>query len=487
MLIDFDALNGFATDPVEVAIVGAGPAGITLALELASRGIRSLLVEAGGFDYPDADGLDPYQGDSSPRPYALNVSRLRYFGGTSGHWGGWVRPLDVADFEVDQQSGAPAWPIARGEAYRRLDDAHRWLEVPETHYDGPALAAELDRTALNLPDDSGFRTQTFRFSPPTRFGARYRKDIVDSERILCLLETSLIAVERAVEGRSRVRLRHRDGRQSTVSARFHVLAMGGVENARSLMWSNRTAERPFGAEGDWLGRCFADHFGFTAGHLLASPMLDYNTRGSSEGRVMARHVPEPSRVRSGEVINHMISLHAVNEQSFLQHGYGRNEAIFGAGSDALKLYAVLIVAGQTPSRDSRLTLMDETDSNGVARVRLNWHIEEADFLALLGSFERFGRAVGAVGLGRMRKTAFYPRKPDEALSAGMHHMGTTRMAPRSGQGVVDTDCRVFDSDDLYLAGSSVFPAYGYANPTLTIIALTLRLADHLVARLEASA
>lgn len=486
MLIDFERLSGLAPEQVAVVIVGAGPAGITLALELASRGVRSLLVEAGGFDYPDADGLDPYQGESVPRPYALNVSRLRYFGGTSGHWGGWVRPLDVADFEVDRESGAPAWPIARGEAYSRLDDAHRWLEVPETQYSGPALAAELETTALDLPDESGFRTRTFRFSPPTRFGQRYRKDIVDSGQILCLLETSLISVERAADGHSRLRFRHRDGRQAAVSARFHVLAMGGVENARSLMWSNRTAQRPFGAEGDWVGRCFADHFGLTAGHLLTSGRLDYNARNSSQGRVMARHVPEPSRVRSGEVINHMISLHAVNEESFLQHGYGQNEAIFGSQAEPLKLYAVLIVAGQTPSRDSRLTLMDDTDTNGVARVRLNWHIEESDFLSLLGSFERFGHAVSAAGLGRMRKTAFRPRKPDEALSAGMHHMGTTRMALRSGEGVVDTDCRVFDSDDLYIAGSSVFPAYGYANPTLTIVALTLRLADHLVARLGAT-
>ena len=111
---------------------------------------------------------------------------------------------------------------------------------------------------------------------------------------------------------------------------------------------------------------------------------------------------------------------------------------------------------------------------GVTDHRVDARLEEG--------VELVQRLVAASGLGRMRKLAFHPPPPTQALSTGMHHIGTTRMARDAGEGVVDADGRVFGTDDLYVAGSSVFPTSGYANPTLTLVALALRLAGHLAAR-----
>ncbi len=482
MLIRWDDMTDSSV--FDVAIAGAGPAGITLALELAKRGARCLLVEAGGFEPSDAAGLDPYRGQSAPRPYPLETSRLRYFGGTSGHWGGWCRPLDEIDFEAVDGVRRTGWPVARSDVYKYISDAYRWLEIGRPEFDGPAVSQELQKVSIELPEKSGFYPLTFRFSPPTRFGEVYREHIRRSIEVSCLLNTDLIKVERGQNGRSTWLLQHRDGRRRRLSARFHVLAMGGIENARTLLWSNQSIENPFAMEGDWIGRCFADHFGITLGQLLASPDLNYNRRETAAGGIMARHAPTPEVLRASLAPSHMIALHPVTEDSFLQHDYGLNAVFFGPNPSRLKLFSVRVVAGQTPNRESRLSLVDDVDANGVPRVRLDWRVESEDFDLLMQSAERFGQHVAAAGLGRFRKTVHRAPAIDESLAAGMHHMGTTRMADRSGQGVVDGDCRVFGSDDLYVLGSSVFPAYGYANPTLTIVALSVRAAEHIAGRLR---
>ena len=128
-------------------------------------------------------------------------------------------------------------------------------------------------------------------------------------------------------------------------------------------------------------------------------------------------------------------------------------------------------------------ILEQLDSLGVPRVVVDWRIHDGDFAGVLASVADLGRQMAAAGLGRLRKVNFAVPEPGRALSTGMHHVGTTRMARDESEGVVDTQCRVFGTDDLYVAGSSVFPTSGAANPTLTIVALALRLAAHLKERL----
>jgi choline dehydrogenase-like flavoprotein len=135
--------------------------------------------------------------------------------------------------------------------------------------------------------------------------------------------------------------------------------------------------------------------------------------------------------------------------------------------------------------DGLVRLGSEPDRFGLRRAQLDWQLQAGDKETLRRAVTDFGRRMAADRIGRVRirdwvmdTDASFPGYRDHAMG-GHHHMGTTRMARRPEEGVVDPDSRVFGTDNLYMAGSSVFPTMGYANPTLTIVQMTLRLADHL--------
>jgi choline dehydrogenase-like flavoprotein len=137
-----------------------------------------------------------------------------------------------------------------------------------------------------------------------------------------------------------------------------------------------------------------------------------------------------------------------------------------------------------PNADSRVTLASERDAFGVPRARLDWRLSDIDRHSAERALEALGQEVGRTGIGRLQ-IRFEPNAPwPEDLEGGYHHMGTTRMSADPRKGVVDADCRVHGLDNLYIAGSSVFTTGGSATPTMTLIALALRLADHLRERFE---
>jgi choline dehydrogenase-like flavoprotein len=150
---------------------------------------------------------------------------------------------------------------------------------------------------------------------------------------------------------------------------------------------------------------------------------------------------------------------------------------FFARPELLRLRVHVEVA---PNPESRVILIDERDALGLNRVRLNWQLTEFDRLSLRRSLEIVATTFGAKGFGRLRLADWLLEEGFAIPGNGSyHHAGTTRMSDDPRSGVVDRNCRVHGMHNLFVAGSSVFPTEGFANPTLTIVALGLRLADHL--------
>jgi choline dehydrogenase-like flavoprotein len=140
-------------------------------------------------------------------------------------------------------------------------------------------------------------------------------------------------------------------------------------------------------------------------------------------------------------------------------------------------------AEQAPNPESRVKLIDEVDRLGLRRIALDWRLSRLDIETMRVANHLLGRELGRLNLGRLRLPEWLEVEnqglANAPLQGGYHHMGTTRMADDPKRGVVDRNCRVHGTQNLYVAGSSVFPTAGFANPTSTIVELALRLADHL--------
>jgi len=454
----------------EVAIAGGGPAGIVLALELAEKGRRVVLIEGGGLQSPH-NGASLYDNTTSGRSYPLTGSRLRWLGGTTNHWGGWVRPFDERDFSDKPAGDLPGWPIAAGELADGYRKAAVWCEVGSDEYEPEQIGLQDRATLLDL-SGTGFRHRTFRFSPPTRFGTRYQKALSQAESIDCRVNLNLIELEQSDGGIRSARAVTLDGDVCTVRADHFVIAMGGVENARFLLNQDRVP----GNQSDLVGRCFMDHFGFTPGIMLAAEGLQYERGQLPDEDLMTVMAPEPGT----EGPNSCLLVSARAPDDVLPPAYWSNPS---AGNKAGAHYSLSMINSPTPHPESRITLNEERDALGMRRPNLHWHLPSEDFAPVIRLFERWMDSISGKNQARVKWKRKDPPSTDDFVGVGYHHMGTTRMSSSADFGVVDPDGRVWDRDNLYIAGSSVYPAAGFSNPTLTIVALAARMADHLHRRL----
>ncbi len=464
----------------DVVIAGAGPAGISLALALSGQGLSIALLEAGGGEGPDDAGPDHYHANSIGIPYPVLASRQRFFGGTSNHWGGWVRPFDPVDFEDRPGQQPPGWPIDYDELARWYEGANRLCEIEHPHYDP---GDDIDPSALlPLDESSPYVNRVFRFSPPTRFGTRYGDELARAQDISVFLHATLIRPRFAADRVVSCVVADPDGRERLLECGQLVLASGGLEVARTLLQSPLPSGALPGNEGGWLGRCFMEHFGFSPGTILGPAGLSYELSHQASGAVMPVLAPAPARLLATGARNLFMTLRPTEPdrqwppEALTTPGLARQLA----GAEPWR-YRVIMTCEQRPNPESRVSLGDTQDRFGLRHLDLNWQLKDADLIDLDAEFRQLGAWLGQQGLGRVQQLQLAADMVESpSLTGGMHHMGTTRMARHAGEGVVDRDCRVFGTENLYVASSSVFSTSGYANPTLSIVALSLRLADHLL-------
>ncbi len=519
----------------DVCIVGAGAAGITLAREFLGQGFRVCLLEAGGLT---RDSAEPslYRGENvGTLYYPLSACRLRYFGGTTNHWGGACWPLERIDFE--QRPGVPhsGWPIARDDLDPYYGRASEICQIGPDDY-RPEFWSRPETPLLPLQSDR-VCTKLYQDSPPTRFGEVYREELRKSENVRVLLQANVTEIEAEPEARRirSVRVACRSGSHFTVSAQLYVLAAGALENARLLLLSNRQQPEGLGNAHDLVGRFFQEHpmlpvatlalrhptnlkffvrhrvgerwiragFGLTEATLRSEQLLNVWW-----GLLLPGNVPiKPQALRSWNYLKRSIRRGEIPED-FARHimvvmrnlddvfdsDSSPREAEGGSDDDVWGTVGLLAHAEQSPNESSRVTLADERDDLGLRRIRLDWRLSEIDRRSLRRAVAIFGAELGRAGIGRLQfllddddaSWLDVARASEDGGPRGsFHQMGTTRMHASASEGVVDANCRVHGIENFYVAGSSVFTTCGYANPTLTIVALTLRLADHLKVRLRA--
>ncbi len=472
-----DVLEDGGEARFDVVVVGAGPAGLSVALALHGSGLKVAVLEAGGRTHPGAEAQALYEAEVTGLPYPIDASRQRFFGGTSNHWGGWCRPLDRTDFQAREWIPMSGWPIGPDELDRWYAKAHRILEIDSSNYDpeGRVSAEHL----LPVGADSGFRNQGFRFSPPTRFAQRYAGQLERDSATTVLLHASVTGLNHDKGRVGSVTVSAPNGQEFTVHAGQVVLATGGLEVPRLLLHTQNGPGPALGNDSGLLGRCFMEHFGYAPGYLMTRADLRYYRHPTEDGALMPVLAPQPELMERLQLNNVCMLLDAVQPDTSWPPEAMATPGLARGLSEPGWRYRVTLINEPSPNPESRVELSGERDALGLRKLRLHWAIADRDLESIERVVSELGRWLGRSGLGRLQFTRPISPETTQSFSGNLHHMGTTRMSRNPGQGVVDTDCRVFGSRNLYVASSSVFPTCGYANPTLTIVALALRLADFL--------
>jgi choline dehydrogenase-like flavoprotein len=512
MFVDAQTLPADEKLAFDLCIVGAGAAGITLARSLAGPGRRVALVESGGLTFDQAI-QDLNIGESVGLPYAIADSRLRYFGGTTNHWAGSCRPLDEIDFTERDWVPNSGWPFPRTVLepfYRR---ARPICEVP------PMPEGPLDPRRLGIdpvPWSAPLETGLWQGSPPTRFGEKYRAALADATGLTVLLNATLLGLDPSPASTdvATARFGTLAGGRFSVTAQRYVLACGGIENARLLLLTACEAwPSGVGNHHDIVGRFFMDHPeislgvlvhtrpprpGFTHWFRTATGLFyegfrlsdaaqrDYRTGNIGYFPLTVNESPSALTAKAplGAPIQDMVS------------------RLAGASPAGPRVATNMWVTWEpSPDPDSRITLAEKRDAFGLRRLRLDWRLGALDRHNVATAVRVLAREAGRQRVGRLwlapalrdldvhdaATVRFDTPVPgirnvhqrETVLRWACHHMGTTRMHGDARRGVVDTDGRVHGLSNLYVAGSSVFSTPGFSNPTLTIVALALRLADHL--------
>jgi choline dehydrogenase-like flavoprotein len=515
-----------------LCIVGAGAAGITLALALERRCRDILLVEAGAaLPEPETQALHDVLSVGHPfRP--SYISRARWLGGSCNLWAGRSMRLTAADLAGRPWVPRSAWPIPYAELARWYPAAGEMLALPPP----AAFLAETYAQSFGpveralLADPRLAPTVSLWAKGPMRFALTYRRRLEQSPGLRILLNANAAGLDLDPSGRSvaRLRLATLDGRRLGVRARHVVLAAGGIENARLLLLPGEQHPDGIGNAHGHVGRCFMEHPRAVFGRALLEhgALSHLCARPLAKGRMqLGLALSAAEQARRG-LLNHYLTLepevsgytaeayastvdilkvlmrrgHVGRRTDFSSFGRGRVEGFVYQLSpkeilpqwafvlhDRLRRllpqprgprrFAVVTFCEQPPEPSSRVTLGARRDALGLPQASVDWRIPAEVDRSLHALHGTLGAVLAERGLGRLE-----PGEPDRlAYSDASHHMGTTRMSAAPTDGVVDPDCRVHGVENLWIAGSSVFPSAGHANPTLTIVALALRLAERLAA------
>jgi choline dehydrogenase-like flavoprotein len=518
----------------DLCIIGAGPAGLAIARAFAGTSVQVLLVESGRTtEDRRIDALGEIESDNATRELDPTRVRNRIFGGSTHTWKGRCTAFSDIDFAKRDWVPHSGWPFGASEVGPFLHRAAEFMALGPHTYDERLFARigarppepEVDRRALEVRFWQFCTTRELALvSKPRRFGPEFLKTPPDNVRILVNATATQLCTDPDGSRLLGVEVCSIEGTKATVRSRATVLCAGGIENARLLLASNRVQSHGVGNAHGNVGRYLMDHLRIEVGDFalehaeVLQDRFDFYTVRTEHGpRSYIQGFALSPALQRAEKLLHCAAWVEQSRarddpwsvaRSLLRHGnHARRESLgvvlrqarfIGSGlvrsvstrrgirhkADRITL---MCMCEQIPDPDSRLVLSSRTDALGMPLTRVHWKVceRELETLARTGEIvaEAFERA--SLPLVRLFDWVRQRRFDQAAIIDVAHPTGTTRMSTQPHDGVVDENCRVHGVEGLYIAGSSVFPTTGHANPTLMLTALAFRLADHLRASLFA--
>ena len=544
MLADIRNLPDGTAVEFDLCVVGSGPVGLSLAREFSNSRLKVCVLESGGVEL-DAATQTLADGESEGHRFIkLSRMRRRQFGGLSNAWNVQVEnyaqlgvryaPFDPIDFEKRDWLPYSGWPISYDDLvpfYRRASEI---CGIGSFDYSADIWEEQLSKRFAFTGDE--FETSMFKFGPSARFFRDGRETLETAPNITVYLHANVLEIETSANAREATSLRvgTLSGQRYLVKAKRFVLAAGAIENARLLLASNRVQKSGLGNGNDVVGRFFMDHSIIRTGLLFPNDpnvfdenalydmrfldnltvmgrltlsdkvrrrekLLGFTTllyprtrRQQSPAHLAVRELRQAARERRipkntlgllGKFLGNLDDFvldyykHSIRKDhlfpSLSRGGWSLNTE----NSERYEKFELVGQTEQSPDPANRIQLSQTRDCLGSNLPKLTIQWRDTDKDSIHRTHAILVREFAAIRLGRLELENI-----DNSVGLSLHHnMGTTRMGEDPKQGVVDARCKVHGMANLYVAGGSVFPTGGYANPTLTMVAMALRLADNLKA------
>lgn len=526
MFIDLDEMREPFLVQADACIVGGGAAGISIAKTLLDAGQTVCLLEAGGLSVePRQQAL--LDGESIGEPMKVSEGRYRLFGGATAYWTGRCAQLDPIDFEKRDWVDHSGWPID----LRDLDPWYRRAEAMCGFGEAwGADAAPLARIRSVGLMEAGVDPFLWRFAPTGRnayqnWAARFRRILERSPKAHVILHASLTGIEQlpGSEAIYAVNAASLGGVAVRVEAQHYILCCGGIENARLMLNAARRSSGSLRGVEQNVGRWFMQHprahvadivapgaeaklqhmFNrFTVRHgteyetgfaLSSGTQREHHLLNAS---AVLRYAPQPGSLRSAlgdwrrsgslKGVSFTPSTPTLGAPVALVRDAWRWAAGHYPILQSPKI-RLIVDLEQVPDQASRVLLSDDVDAFGLHRARIDWRIAPMERRTSASLVANVARWLTAYGIGRVEPVAGLEEHgglTPQHMFESYHHIGATRMSADRANGVVDRDCKVHGVANLHVCGASVMPTGGHANPTFTITALALRLADRIGRRVH---
>ncbi|MGF1478317.1 MAG: GMC oxidoreductase [Cyanophyceae cyanobacterium] len=481
----------------QVVVLGSGIAGAEVATYLARHGREVVLVESGRDRYEpsiqalnDVNFLGKRHRELNPNSYyhrylppeLRGVSRVRQFGGTSNVWTGKWKYLQPSDFEARPWVPHSSWPI-------RFTDLLEYYRSAAKDYGFGDLEAEANRPEIvafrSKIAPGGLKMSSFYWEEtPTRTAIRFGEEMRRSKNLHVVLGATAteLQLDASRQRVTAIACRSLEGRELIVEGETVVLATGAFEAARLLLASDRQLPGGIGNGHDLVGRFYTDHPKHHTGSLQPGHLTQeyaHELQYAPKPRFCVCFALDDATQREHKLLEHVLYLKPLYEkpiERLWRTLQGRPACRDGNGSVAA--YRVKFVTEQVPQESSRVKLGTERDALGQRKLEVDWRFTDQDRRSMEKTLQLLTQRFAEVGLGTFE---FGDDPPSlETMTDAAHQMGTTRMASCPEEGVVDTNCRVFGTDNLYVASSAVFPTGPSYSPTFTILALARRLGQHLL-------
>lgn len=493
-----------AVGACDICVVGAGAIGLCLLENLIASGLRVVCIVGGGevadekwerFNGCEIAGL-PHEGIRTARP--------RVAGGATTLWGGQALPFQKLDFADRPWVSMPGWPIQFEEVALHYQEARKYLGLPGEIATGVVEDIKT-RIASEISPDLEILVSEWTAAPNL---FRVKRQNLDAAANLEIL-TDCHAVRVIPRGGNRrqnyVLVRSADGASLEIPSEVVILAAGTVENARLLLETQR-AEQSIHLS-PVVGRCFQDHVTCNFARLFpkhpSKIWRSFGKRYLGRGRLMPKwHLParvqEDNRILNAAChiipdggnlveVSRLISERKWGRLLLLAPSlfrYAVNRTIFHQEYWWARTFMIELHVEQEPQLESMVSLGGGTIGGEYQKPVLNWEVSDLTLKTIRIAGQYFVDALEASDMGgcEMLLDPVLTNDGIRKVARDVYHMiGTTRMGHNAATAVADVNCEVFGLPAVFVAGASVFPTGSFSNPTLTALALAIRLCKHLTA------